>query len=214
MASIAPITAVLTGPAAPTNTVAAAQPPETAPTPATNAAEAAQAAAQASAQPPDLIFDALALDSAFDETLFTSTAVEGTGAYSAFMGELFAALAAQQTAQEQAAAQANPAPTAANTAPAQAAATAQPAAAAAEFASNAPSVTPNSTLESNVQALANQVQAADSGALSPLQQSFEEFIASAGGSATAASLPNFLQTLANNLHTVPSPLGNLVNSQT
>jgi hypothetical protein len=73
-----------------------------------------------------------------------------------------------------------------------------------------------------VQALATQVQAATStgttdaaaGTLGPLQQSFDQFVASAGGAATAATLPTFLQTLANNLHSVQSPLGNLVNAET
>jgi hypothetical protein len=184
-------------------------------------AQTAPQAAATTTEPMDLLFDALALDSAYDETLFTSTAVEGTGAYSVFMGELFAALSAQQTGQAQAAAQANAATapaTTTTTTPAQPTTTTQPAAAAAEFASNAISATPNSALESDVQALA---QAASTGTtdaaastLGPLQQSFDQFVASAGGAATAASLPTFLQTLANNLHSVQSPLGNLVNAQT
>jgi hypothetical protein len=229
MASIAPITDALNAPAAavPPNPTAAAQAAQQAAQ--ANTTEAGQIAAQTAAatatQPIDLVFDALALDSSYDETLFTSTAVEGTGAYSVFMGELFAALAAQQTAQAQATAQANPA-----TAPATTTTTAtaappstatQPAAAAAEFASNAATAAPNSALESDVQALASQVQAASTGTtdtaaagtLAPLQQSFDDLVASTGGAATAASLPTFLQTLANNLHTVQSPLGNIVNAQ-
>jgi trimeric autotransporter adhesin len=227
MASIAPITDALNAPAAavPPNPTAAAQAAQQAAQ--ANTTEAGQIAAQTAAatatQPIDLVFDALALDSSYDETLFTSTAVEGTGAYSVFMGELFAALAAQQTAQAQATAQANPA-----TAPATTTATAappstatQPAAAAAEFASNAATAAPNSALESDVQALASQVQAASTGTtdtaaagtLAPLQQSFDDLVASTGGAATAASLPTFLQTLANNLHSVQSPLGNIVNAQ-
>jgi len=197
----------------------------------TAAAQAAQAAVAAetitTTQPFDLVFDSLAEDSAFDETVLTSTAVQGTGAYSAFIGELFSALAAQQNQATQAAEQANPASNGAAVAAVQSTpTTAQPAAAAAaataEFASNAASLTPNSVLESNVQSLADQVTAANSGTsaataaaadtLSPLLQSFEQFIQSAVATPSATSLPTFLQALANNLHTVPSPLGNLVDS--
>jgi hypothetical protein len=238
MASVNPISSAVNAPATPplvlpprTDTEVATAVAQNAVATAANATQAAAARAAATAtttQPLDLVFDSLALDSAFDETLFTSTAVEGTGAYSVFIGELFAALAAQQTQATQTAEQANAATTAATataTAAQPTAATTPPAAAAtAEFASNAPSLTPNSLLESNVQALANQVQSANSGTsasttaaaatLSPLQQSFEQFIESAGAAANANSLPTFLQTLANNLHSVPSPLGNLVDSVT
>jgi hypothetical protein len=168
-------------------------------------------------QPLNLVYDALAtagLDSALDETLFAPPTVQASGAFANFTDQLFAAIAAQQA--ETAAAQSATATEAATTT-----------AAAAAFASNTASIAPNSALESNVQALATQAQAAYTGtsntaatatesnnALLPLQQSFDDLIASAGGATSAAALPTFLEALANNLHTVPSPLGNLVDSST
>jgi hypothetical protein len=169
----------------------------------------------ATTQPLNLVYDALAtagLDSALDEALFAPPTVQASGAFSNFMDQLFAAIAAQQAATAEAeAVQAKGARGAAT-----AAATTTPAAAAA-FASNAASAAVNSTLESNVQALATQAQAAYTGtesstALSTLQQSFDDFIASAGGTTSTAALPTFLDALATNLHTVPTPLGNLVDS--
>jgi hypothetical protein len=186
----------------------------------------------ATTQPLNLVYDALAnagLDSALDETLFAPPTVQASGAFANFMDQLFAAIAAQQAATEQAeavqakaargaatAAAAAAQPTEA-TATVEAAATTPAATAAAAFASNTASAAPNSALESNVQALANQAQAAytateSTSALLPLQQSFDEFIASAGGTTSTAALPNFLDALATNLHTVPTPLGNLVDS--
>jgi hypothetical protein len=168
---------------------------------------------QTTVQSLDLVFDALAtagLDTAIDQTLLTPPTAQASGTFSIFMDQLLTAIAAQQAASAQA--------------QAAAAATANSltaAAATAEFAGNAASATANSALEGNVQELANQSQAANTSTattaastntLTPLQQSFDEFVASAGGSSTAASLPTFLQALATNLHTVPSPLGNLVNS--
>jgi hypothetical protein len=231
MASVYPITSAVNAPL----TAPLVVPPQ-------SSAQAAVASAQAAAagqgaqtaqtaaatttttQPFDLVFDSLALDSAFDETILTSTAVQGTGAYSVFMGELFAALAAQQTEAARANAATTPAAAATQATPAADAPATIAAAATAEFASNASSLTPNSALESSVQALAGQVQAANAATdraatpaadtLSPLQQSFEQFVASAGATAGADSLPSFLQALAVNLHTVPSPLGNLVDSVT
>jgi hypothetical protein len=182
-----------------------------------------------------LVYDALAsagLDSALDEILFAPPTVQASGAFSNFMDQLFAAIAAQQaeTAQKEAV-EAKVTRSAATIAAAQPtaateAATTTAAVAAAAFASNTASAVPNSALESNVQALANQAQAAytatsntaiateSTNALLPLQQSLDEFIASAGGTTSTAALPTFLEALATNLHTVPSPLGNLVDSST
>ena len=231
MTSVYPITSAVNAPVGAPLVV----PPQTAAAQALATTEAAQVAQAAAAsetvtttKPFDLVFDSLAEDSAFDETILTSTAVQGTGAYSVFVGELFAALAAQQNQATQTAEHANAATNAAAIAAQATPTTASPAASAAaataEFASNAASLTPNSVLESNVQALAHQVTAANSATsastaaaadtLTPLQQSFEQFIQSAGVTANANSLPTFLQNLANNLHTVPSPLGNLVDSVT
>ena len=107
-----------------------------------------------SAQPLDLVFDALAtaeLDTAIDQTLLSPPTAQASGTFSTFMDQLFA-IAAQQAASQQAQA------AAATTADAQTAA-----AATAEFARNASSATANSALEGNVQQLANQAQAANAG---------------------------------------------------
>ena len=51
--------------------------------------------------------------------------------------------------------------------------------------------------------------------LSPLQESFDQFLSDAGGTATGhAGLGSFLGALATQLHTARTPRGNLVNAQT
>jgi hypothetical protein len=189
----------------------------------TSTAATATPATAATPQPLGLVFGALAtagLEASIDQTILTPPTAQSAGAFSIFMDQLFAAIAAQQTAIAQAkAAQANASGGAQ-------ASGAQPTTATAAFASNAAAATPNSALEGSVQALANQVQLnADANAtqsnavgtgsaLAPLQQSFDQLIATSGGTTSTAGLPTFLQAFANNLHAVPTPLGNLVNAQT
>jgi hypothetical protein len=225
MASISPVTGALSAPPAAalsTTTGALATTQATQNT-------AAQATAIASltntkTQPLNLVYDALStagLASALDDKI-PPTTVQASGAFSIFMDQLLTALAAQQAETTQTEA-ATAAATAATTATA--AATAATTATAA-FTRNEASVAANSALESNVQALANQAEVANTGTsaattaaeatntLLPLQQSFDQFIASLGGTPTTAGLPTFLGALANNLHAVPSPLGNIVDSAT
>jgi hypothetical protein len=197
------------------------------PTSSTSAAEA-NSATGALTQQLTPVFDALAsagLNVAIDDTLLAPPTAQAAGAFSIFMDQLFVALATQQTqAAQTAAAQPNTDDAAA--ASPGTTATPQPAAAAeasAAFAGNSPSAGPNSALEGEVQALASELQSTNAGttaaaatsvAPSALQQTFDDLVASVGGNASPATLPAFLQALANNLHTSQSSLGNLFNSQT
>jgi hypothetical protein len=173
-------------------------------------------------QPLAAVLDALTtagVDGAINQEILASSLGQATGTFSTFVGELFSALAAQTSATELSAQQAatqQVTPTVAQT-PASLAATA--------FAATALSLAPHSALESEVQNLAQAVSAqsvdpaqvtdataSSSASLAPLQQSFEQLVANANGTANSASLGGFLEALAGNLHAAPSPLGNIVDS--
>jgi hypothetical protein len=202
----------------------------TATTPAVDAAAAAPLAASDSsplngvtAQPLGVVLDALAsagVDSAINQELLTAPIGQQTGTLSTFIEELFTALAAQSTTADQnVQSAATPATAYAINAQAQAASVAS------AFAATAQSATPNSALENDVQNLAQAVNAqsvnpalttdADAGivgTLAPLQQSFDQLAATGTGGSGTATLGGFLDALAENLHGVQSPLGNVVDS--
>jgi hypothetical protein len=188
----------------------------------TNATDGATGSSSVSNQPLNVVLDALTtagLDSAINQEILGPSVGQPTGTLSTFIEELFTAITAQTVANQQSI------KTADGTQATVASQTPAAAAVASAFAATAAAVAPNSALETQVQSLAQTVNAqaanpatatdadaATVATLAPLQESFDQLTAAAGGTASTANLGGFLDALAQNLHVVPSPLGNIVDS--
>jgi hypothetical protein len=197
----------------------------------TTAASGAAVATAATTQPL-VVLEALAnagLDTAINQEILAPSAGLPAGTFSTFIGELFTAITAQTQAAEQTSKTEAAQNAAAQSAAAQSAQTTQQTQAAAAvanaFAATALAAAPNSALEAQVQSLAQTVnaQAANSDSvtaasaspattLAPLQESFDQLVAGANGTSSTANLGGFLDSLAQNLHAAPTPLGNIVDS--